>query len=493
NESPAPKVAKVDEEEDLGDDSKEDPHLKEKPRQRTEEEEGRDEYDRQSVFRAEDAGPPRDDRKEWIEAEKNLGDRKPDDERDYWLNQANHDDKEPPKSDSSPERQEEPGRWESSDGSWGTWNALRTGVSLKEEDPADKARKEAEQWLEERGHPPLPASKPWDSTLTDVDTRLEGRENEAREPAQETPPPQDGTPPQNLPREDAKGTAPPAQTPPSKPTPGHNKQQVLRENTPSTEVFAGRDRSINPPRAGSDASGDAAKFEIHPAKVKSHDKSGQSDALWKMKKAMDARGISETRQRAYWHTQTFEGISTCEADQKTCSGVQQPTLDNYIKKGKVTLPQGTKVKDLMPENMADFHEAYAEEALKKMGGAPALDEIGHWKVAAAMYDTVFQGGEGLGSERVRKAIERTTGVKPNDGEPTKRKDPQGNVKKGNDGQPLYNYPPLGENSKELLKGIAQNDRLRREFLDDLKDVRIELEGKDVSEKRYFHTSFPDPQ
>ncbi|MBF0284878.1 MAG: hypothetical protein HQL51_10520 [Magnetococcales bacterium] len=90
-EAPMPKVAKVDEEEDLGDDSKEDPHLREKPRRGA-----------------------------------TTEDQKPHDERDYWLNQANHEDKEPPKGDSGPERQET-GRWESSDGSWGGLECVANG------------------------------------------------------------------------------------------------------------------------------------------------------------------------------------------------------------------------------------------------------------------------------------------------------------------------------------------------------------------------------
>ncbi|MBF0285969.1 MAG: hypothetical protein HQL51_16085 [Magnetococcales bacterium] len=161
-EMPTPKVGKVDEEDDLGDDSKEDPHLKEKPRRGAATEDGREEYDRQLVVREGEVHPDSDvDRRMYrYESDMEKQYQKPHDERDYWLNQANHEDKEPPKSDSGPERQEESGRkdesgrWESSDGSWGAWNAQGTGVSLNNAPPPNTqhdARKQMEEWIKAAG------------------------------------------------------------------------------------------------------------------------------------------------------------------------------------------------------------------------------------------------------------------------------------------------------------------------------------------------------
>ncbi|MBF0284876.1 MAG: hypothetical protein HQL51_10510 [Magnetococcales bacterium] len=151
NESPAPKVAKVDEEEDLGDDSKEDPHLKEKPRQRVSDGDEPEPQMRHAVAREGDPPPKENFHEEWIrdEREATNPNRKPQYENALFSNRDDEGKQTPPKSDSGPERQEASDHGKSRDESWGAWNAQGTGVSLKDE-PVAPLRKEAEQWLEEQ-------------------------------------------------------------------------------------------------------------------------------------------------------------------------------------------------------------------------------------------------------------------------------------------------------------------------------------------------------
>ncbi|MBF0284879.1 MAG: hypothetical protein HQL51_10525 [Magnetococcales bacterium] len=293
--------------------------------------------------------------------------------------------------------------------------------------------------------------------MTDADTRLEGRENDSRESSQESEKPRNTAQPT-----DASGPAAPLEE-------GRENRNTLADqpgqatNPPSAAQVQ---TPVNAPTAAAPKSGDL--ILIHPSKQTHFECNGQVEKIKEIKEHYDRLGVPASRQQIYLHTQNFEDGMGCESpkddpSKDVCGGVKQKTLDDF-RKAHPELKLPAKVTELTPEHLAKFHESYAGAIFRFAGGKKILDEKENKEIAAAVYDTLFKRGEGLGAFEVRKAIMKTTG------------------------DDLKNTPSLAinQNHVNLLRNISRDGDMSRKFLDNLYEVRKEENGgKDTKDNRFY--------
>jgi hypothetical protein len=157
----------------------------------------------------------------------------------------------------------------------------------------------------------------------------------------------------------------------------------------------------------------------------------------------------------------FAAEGGMEGDGTTVAGITQDTLDRLIQRKLVSVPLGTKPKDLDFDDMIEFYRAYFGVTWGSMGwagGFATLDAIGDKEMAAATADTLVRLGavKGMVKEVIQAAIAETIDAFPplSEAFPTFAMDGE-----------------FGKGSLSALQNIASSAETRAHYLLALRNAR----------------------
>ncbi|MBF0247746.1 MAG: hypothetical protein HQL36_06695 [Alphaproteobacteria bacterium] len=121
-------------------------------------------------------------------------------------------------------------------------------------------------------------------------------------------------------------------------------------------------------------------------------------------------GSGPLERDAYMAVFGQEGGMQKDQEGSAASGITQGTLDDLIKRGKLSgIQAGTPPSSLTVDQRAQFYKAYFDEKLHSVGGSKALNGLPDRHSAQTLADTVYRQGHRGAAESIQKAANR---VKP---------------------------------------------------------------------------------